>query len=293
MMKIRKIISFLKKTYRKIDKRRRINTYLKTREPWSIGYAEYKMDLISTYLYQEQVLCYFRKNNLPDLYGYGVDERIIEYPWLLANINPLHKIILDAGSTFNYEYIINHPLLVKKNIFIQTFSPELENFNHKRISYIYGDLRDLLFKDSVFDTIICQSTLEHIGMDNAIYGWNESNNNTRLQNKDYLIVVTQLIRVLRTNGELFFTFPYGKYQNHGFFQQFNREMLDEIIKLIVQFGEVIKIDFFKYYSNGWCFSTQEETDSCESFNPHTGIGKMSDGAAHSRAICCIKFLKSK
>jgi hypothetical protein len=51
------------------------------------------------------------------------------------------------------------------------------------------------------------------------------------------------------------------------------------------------LTFFEYLPNGWVVSSQEQYKSAESYNPHTGKGKKDDFAAHSRAICCIKFFK--
>lgn len=46
--------------------------------PWTPGYEEYKRQQISRAL---QAGC-FDPNHLPDNFGYGLDERIVEIPWL-------------------------------------------------------------------------------------------------------------------------------------------------------------------------------------------------------------------
>jgi hypothetical protein len=87
------------------------------------------------------------------------------------------------------------------------------------------------------------------------------------------------------------TFPYGRFENHGFFQQFDNEMLERITFKMREMGSY-EITFFKYLPDGWIVATQEDCNESESFNPHTGKGKKEDFAAHSRAICCIKFCKA-
>ncbi len=68
-------------------------------------------------------------------------------------------------------------------------------------------------------------------------------------------------------------------------------MLDGILSMISKHG-TFELDFFKYLKDGWVFSDQSSCDEALSFNPHTGKGKGTDGAAHSRAICCIHFQKA-
>lgn len=87
---------------------------------------------------------------------------------------------------------------------------------------------DLPFKSELFDTIICQSTLEHIDMDNSIYGYDLERRDT-MQEKSYSFLkgISELLRILKPEGMLCLTFPYGKFENHGFFQQFDSEMVSE------------------------------------------------------------------
>ena len=54
----------------------------------SPGYGIYKRQLIMETLTNETLLERFRRNEaLPPGYGVGVDERCIEYPWLLAHLS--------------------------------------------------------------------------------------------------------------------------------------------------------------------------------------------------------------
>ena len=230
---------------------------------------------------------------MPTNYGYRLDERIVEYPWILANLKKGKTIFLDAGSTFNFGYLLNNELIQNKEKFIYTFYPEDKSYNHKRISYVYGDLRDLPFRDNFFEEIVCQSTIEHIDMDNSMYGYDLKSTLELVSNKsyEYVKVIKELLRVLKSDGQLLLTFPYGKFENHGFFQQFDDEMVAIITDLMKNSGKY-ELFFFKYLPDGWIFANQEECNDSESFNPHTQIGKKDDFAAHSRAICCVKFIQT-
>jgi len=209
----------------------------------------------------------------------------------LSRLSKDKTTFLDAGSTFNFDFILNLPLIIQKDLTICTFSPEENNYNQKRISYVYADLRELPFKNEYFDEIVCQSTLEHINMDNSIYGYkNTISGKDDSKSYEYLIAVKELMRVLKKGGLLIFSFPFGKFENHGFFQQFDDEMLGRLIELLEPVG-TLKLDFMRYTPEGWIFTSREECKDIVSYNPHTGIGKGTDGAAHCRSICFIHFIK--
>jgi len=279
---------------KKLQKNRKEFFFKNGQIPWSEGYEIHKEESIIKSIYDDAILDKFLKKKLPVNYGYRIDERIVEYPWIFANLKKDKSIFLDAGSTFNYGYLLNNELIENKEKYICTFYPEDKSYNHRRISYIYCDLRDLPFKDEFFEEIVCQSTIEHIDMDNSIYGYDLESTLDLVTNKsyEYLKVFDELLRVLKTNGQLLLTFPYGKFENHGFFQQFDNEMVARITDKLKDLGSY-ELTFFKYLPDGWIVTSQEECDDSESFNPHTQKGKKNDFAAHSRAICCVKYIQTK
>ena len=262
--------------------------------PWSEGYLAHKEESISESVSNASILDEFSKKKIPANYGYRLDERIVEYPWIFANLKKGKTIFLDAGSTFNFDYLLNNELIKNKQKYIYTFYPEDKSYNHKKISYVYGDLRNLPFRDNFFEEIVCQSTIEHIDMDNSIYGYDLNSTLEFATNKsyEYLKVIEELLRVLKNNGQLLLTFPFGKFENHSFFQQFDSEMLVRITDKLKKLGSY-ELTFFKYLPEGWIIASQDECNDSESFNPHTQIGKKDDFAAHSRAICCVKFIQTK
>jgi SAM-dependent methyltransferase len=270
-----------------------IDIFLKSNSiPWSEGYSEYKWKLINDSIYDAAILKQFEEENIENGYGRNMDERVIEYPWLFSHLLKEKGTFLDAGSTFNFEEIISHPILENKDIHIYTYYPEPNNFASKRISYTYGDLRVLPFKNNFFDQVVCHSTLEHIDMDNSMYGYELSHvEDVKNKSFEYLKVINELVRVAKPNGKVFLTFPYGKFENHGFFQQFDAEMVEKIEEAVLPFCS-IKKSFAKYLHTGWVFSTQAECNDALSYNPHTGKGKGNDNAAHSRAICFLEITKN-
>lgn len=294
------MMEFLRKIYLQYKKEKLKNNYEKNLKlyikngkiPWSVGYYEYKWENIQKYISEPDILFQFAKKKLDNGFGIGIDERIVEYPWIINNLPDSKTKLLDAGSTFNFQIILDQVKVKEKELTIYTYFPEVNKFNEKRISYVYGDLRELPFRDEWFDGIVCQSTIEHIDMNNSIYGYDiRYNRDESEKSYEYLKAVHELLRILKSRGYLFLTFPCGKFEHHGFFQQFDLEMIDRIIDALRNFGQM-NIDYLKYSINGWNFCDYSDCKDIESFNPHTGKGKGIDGAAHCRAVCCIKFIKN-
>jgi SAM-dependent methyltransferase len=215
----------------------------------------------------------------------------VEYPWIFSRISSEKTRILDAGSTFNFPEIMDLENLKHKELSILTFFPEAYNFYQKRISYVYADLREIPYKDEYFGEVVCQSTIEHIDMDNSMYGYDIDKAKDEKKSFEYLKAMNELLRVLKKGGLLLLTFPYGKFENHGFFQQLDREMLQSIEDILKKSGDY-SLSFLMYSVNGWSFVSREQCEVSESYNPHTGRGKGNDGAAHCRGVCCIEFRKN-
>ena len=72
----------------------------------------------------------------------------------------------------------NHPIILERmmprveSLTITTFT-EKETNSALGQAYVTADLRELPFADESFDTIVCVSTLDHVGMDNSAYGSTE------------------------------------------------------------------------------------------------------------------------
>jgi SAM-dependent methyltransferase len=271
---------------------KKIELYLRNGKiPWSEGYKEHKYNFIKNTINAAEDLLSFKNKELPKKFAAGIDERAVEYPWLMSRLSSKKCTLLDAGSTFNFDFTVEHPVIREKELTIYTFFPEKHCFFKNRINYVFGDLRDMYFKDESFDEVVSQSTIEHIDMDNSIYGYEEKHTKEE-KSYEYLKAVSEMVRVLKPGGKLLLTFPFGKYENHGFFQQFDEEMLKRMLTLFRDKGS-IETDYFKYEKEGWRFAALSELHAIESFNPHTGKGKSDDGAAHSRSIACIEFIKNK
>lgn len=271
-----------------------IKAYLKGgRKPWSRGYGLSKFDFIKAVLNDDVLVAKFRYLEvLPKGYGYGYDERVVEYPWVLSRLSEGKSRLLDAGSVFNFPEIVETPKLSGKDITIFTLAPENKAFWEKGISYHYGDLRRLPFRDNWFDEIVSISTLEHVGMDNRMYRGDTDCEKVGLDAKR---AVQELIRVLKPGGKFLASVMFGKHQliewdGSPFAEQFDSPMLEDLLKV---FSSCVSIStsFYKYTENGWNLSNEQDCQGVEYFNIHTAESFSPDNAAAARAVVLIEVVK--
>ena len=267
--------------------------------PWSKGYSLHKRALISQVLSNGEILeCFLNKSSLPQHYGYSLDERCVEYPWLLTRMLPLSGNFLDAGSVLNFDFILEQLDFTQHKLHILTLAPEFNCFWQKGISYLYADLRQVPIQDNFYDAIACLSTLEHVGMDNS--GFTADTRYHQNSPDDFTAAVQELRRVLKPGGSLFVSVPYGAYRNYGSFHQFDADLLGHMIDA---FGPAAMVDqsFYRYTAQGWQVASQEACAN-DAYVEWVAIAWKEgfpsplpiepDHAAAARAVACIHLIKS-
>jgi SAM-dependent methyltransferase len=257
-------------------------------KPWTTGYNEFKKMFINDVLKQNDLLECFKMNlSLPDRYGYRLDERAVEYPWLFSRLNMEKRLLLDAGSALNFRYLLFNKWLSPRFLVVYTLAPE-QVVRKSNISYVYGDLRSTILKSECFDEIVCISTLEHIGMNNHFLYSKDSIYN-EFEPDSSLGAVKELKRLLKSGGRLFITVPYGRYQNLGWLQQFDHKM---VAKLIDTFnGSKTTETYFKYQNDQWQVTSAETCSDCRYFDVHNQPTFEADYLAAARTVACIELIK--
>ncbi|HNW35104.1 MAG TPA: methyltransferase domain-containing protein [Candidatus Ozemobacteraceae bacterium] len=256
---------------------------IRGKRPWSYGYQAYKDDSIKRVLSD---LC-FHPDHLCQGHGHRLDERIVEYPWFLSRLPQGRGVLLDAGSVLNHEFLVSHPKLSEKKLFISTLAPESRAFWQRGISYVYEDLRRCCFRDEYFDWITSLSTIEHIGLDNAkLYSKDAYFAENRTSS--HLDAVKEFRRILKPGGTLYLSFPYGTHRNHGWFQVFDASMVQNVIDA---FGPSrVQQQFYRYTPEGWINSNQAECANATFFDVwEHGLNYDPDMAAASRCVACLEL----
>ena len=287
------IYHFLRDKYSSLKQTQQIKFYKQSGYlPWSEGYKAFKYSYIQETINSPNLLEKFRLHHkLPQKFGWRLDERAVEYPWVFSRLSLKPTRFLDAGSAMNFEQFVRHLRNKKKEITIFNLAPEKQCFWHQKVSYQFGDLRNLPYKDGWFDEIVCISTLEHVGMDNRGYGTEIE----EYSKGDYKVAILELIRVLRKDGQLLITLPFGKPQdirrgNGIFMQQFSSEHLRQLENILV--GCNINTQFFQYINDGWDVSSEEACSDAQYFNIHEEINFDPDFAAAARAVVCIEIVNA-
>jgi SAM-dependent methyltransferase len=250
--------------------------------PFGPGYQTVKRDTITSAI--DAGLLQAGKD-LPQGYGIAMDERVVEYPWVYARLNKVGKM-LDAGSTFNHDFLLQRAPLRGADLTIMTLAPERRCYWRDGYSYVFGDLRKTVFGDHVFDTIASMSTIEHIGLDNQML-YTGDPQDAETDREGFVPAVKEFKRVLKPGGVCFISVPFGKRDNLGWYQVFDLAMVERIIEA---FGPTSShVDYFGYARNGWSRQSAAALADASVHDIHSGKGRGDDLAASSRAVACLQL----
>lgn len=260
------------------------------RRPWSRGYAEYKYAFLRRALADARLLAAFRDGErLPEAYGPGLDERVVEYPWVLARLRPGGGAVMDAGSTFSTPLILDLPQVQGRPLVIYTLATDWVDARG-RASYVFGDLRATILKAAVFESICCISTLEHVGMAPTME-FSMSRPYPGAQPETSRQALAEFRRLLVPGGQLLLTVPFGRREDHGWMRQLDRDDLDEVAAAFG--GRRVAERFYRYRAEGWYLSTAEECAEARYYNVHAQPEPDPDNAAAARAVACLDLARDE
>ncbi|PYQ15552.1 MAG: methylase [Acidobacteria bacterium] len=276
----------------------RLEAYLRSdRRPWRAGYTEFRARHLGETLEDAGLMALFRDSRpLPPGYGFRLDARVVEIPWALSRLPAGPGALLDAGSSLNHAFVVGYCQGQGWKLHVLTLAPESRCFWDRGVSYVYGDLRRTVFADDAFGAVVCISTIEHVGMDNSFYAGAAPSARPG-DAWEFLAAVKELKRVLEPGRALYITFPFGRHEDHGWFQQLDAGRVD---RLVDAFGPVRASEtVFRYLPGGWQLSDRAACAECEFFDVRKSryfdrgstVDYPPDYPAGERAVLCLELRK--
>lgn len=222
------------------------------------------------------------RDRAPEHPGFATTERFIEEPWCLARLRGT-RVVLDVGNAHaGKSYLQKLASLHIPDLYgidLSPIAPMLMTDHTGRqrplLTAVQGDIRQTDFPSDFFDAITCISTIEHVGMDNRHYGVKDAPSTDRCDRA----AIVEMCRITKPRGRLLLTVPFGTFQNHGWFVQYDMTYL---VQLISTSGyDVSEMHFFKY-RNGWseCFAYELKS-----------TGYATNGALAAAGLACIELQK--
>jgi len=203
-------------------------------------------DQLVVQAYREGLLAWPQRLERARQYGTGFSERVVELPLALAVAQlDAPGNVLDAGAALNLPGLrqLLGPPTARLTHFTLSSDAEPLLPASDRVSYQFGDLRATDFRDGAFDRIVCISTLEHVGMDNRIYG-----GPAEAQPETCRAAVEELLRILAPDGRLLITVPYGQARMYSWFRVFGADELQEVLAIATP--SMCQVRYF-YYDGCW------------------------------------------
>jgi SAM-dependent methyltransferase len=253
---------------------------------WWMRYDEAKDRALANTLDSPELLRRFRSGgSLPRGFGFTLDERIVEIPWVVANL-PSQGPVLDAGSALNHPVILERVVPRVDFLTITTFTEE-ETHADLGPSYVTADLRALPFEAESFESIACVSTLDHVGMDNSAYGSPETRSDD--PDREVALAVSELHRVLRPGGSLLVTVPYGRPEDYGWVRQFDESGVRRISRAFGDDDPAITI--YAHSRRGWNRSSTGKAAGATYRDPRRHELLRKDCAFAAGAVACLRLTR--
>jgi hypothetical protein len=188
-------------------------------------------------------------------------ERAVEIPWVASAIANCFGLWLDVGYVHaEHRYWEAIPTVDWRRLlrFGYGFDIAPPPPSDPLPVHVVGDVIDYDFKALPrFDLITCISTLEHVGCDNTLYlaDAGRRDHPFTLQQR----ALQQLLSVLTRRGRLLLTLPYGAFQDHGWFLQYDADMVQALTDIAVQIGQQLTTErYYQLTDEGWRRANREE-----------------------------------
>jgi SAM-dependent methyltransferase len=202
-----------------------------------------------------------------------MDERVIEIPWVLSRYRAERRV-LDVGTAHAVPVYLRH---LRSLGVPELHGVDLSDRPVKGVQMSQADVRRMPFANAFFDLVLCVSTLEHIGYDNTSYGVSLP----REQGGDHAALL-EIRRVLKDDGHVLITVPFGRLQDYGWFHQYDLAAWRDLLRRTGL--EAVEQAFYGYSAGGWARVDDPAVLSNAGFREH--------GASASTGVLCAKLRMS-
>ena len=171
----------------------------------------------------------------------SINERIVEHPWVFMNIGIHQGRILDVGCCWSAL-----PIHLA-SLGFEVWGIDIATYGliHSNFKFVQEDICQTTLADEFFDRVLAISTLEHIGLGH--YG------DPLGQGKDRL-AIKEIYRVLKPEGKLMISVPFGKPLVTSGFRVYDLKGLEHLIQPF----RVEKKSWFVQRGGNWLAAAEKE-----------------------------------
>lgn len=196
-------------------------------------------------------------------------ERVVEIPWVLSRLRRGEQV-LDIGYAHGSDTSLAAMLRILGDGY---HGIDLAVLPIPGTRLAGADMCRLPFRRASFDTVTCVSTLEHIGRDNSSYGLAPSAVGSDADQQ----ALTEGARVLRKHGRLLVTVPFGTFEDHGWFVQYDERRWRALVGATPL--RTVEEQVFALAPAGWRPAAPADVASC----------RYGDGVPGARAVLCASL----
>ena len=191
---------------------------------------------------------------LPSPFGRGMPERVVELLLARLSYEPGRRV-LDVGHANSMEC---HRDMIRslpepRHLTGVDIADPVYDTSRLYETSVRASMDATPFADGDFDLIWCISSFEHFGMDNSGYRPGATADE-RIPDA----ALAEMMRILRTGGTLLLTVPYGKYEDHGWFRNFDERLVSRFTALLGPSASVRVLYFAHDREQGWRKAAPEE-----------------------------------
>jgi SAM-dependent methyltransferase len=210
---------------------------------------------------------------LPAQYGRNLPERVVEIFFARLYYKPGLRV-LDVGCSNAME---SHLQMVRnleppRNIVGIDISEPPERTRRCYNRFLLESIVSSRIEEGSFDLVWCISALEHFGMDNSSY-----TDRFTLSGTMDVQAAKEMVRILAPGGRLLITVPYGKYEDHTWFRNYDGEHLRNLISPMEPHADIQTCYFRHTHGTGWRVATGEELE-------HVGYYDQSNSGSAGLAV---------